>query len=114
MTAQNVRGLLYAILIGALMAAGVLLAPTAKADTQQDYTYLTILKNEGYNVTSPQKAINVAYLICGELAKGRDWRLVLTDLMVGADVDQETAVTVFAAAVVVYCPQYRPTESELA
>lgn len=58
MTAQNVRGLLYTILIGALMAAGVMLATTSRADTQQDYTYIT--------------------------------------------------------SVAVYCPQYAPTESELA
>lgn len=114
MTAQNVRGLLYTILIGALMAAGVMLAPTSRADSQQDYTYISILQSEGYNIKSPQKAINLAYLICGELATGRDWRLVLTDLMVAGDADMETATTVFAAAVAVYCPQYAPTESELA
>lgn len=114
MTAHNVRGLLYAILIGAFMAAGVLLAPAVKADSQQDYTYINLLQSEGYTVTSPQKAINVAYLICGELATGRDWRLVLADLMVAGDTDLDTATTIFAASVAVYCPQYAPTESELA
>lgn len=109
MTKTNVRGMLYSLLIGGLMVAGVLLtAPHAKATPEQDYMYYSLLENNGLRVTSPVQAKNTATIICNMLSSGDDWRLILTQMMTGADWDVDTATTVFAAAVTVYCPDLKP------
>lgn len=110
MTSQNIRGTLLAILIGALMAAGVLIAGagTARADSQQDYTYIQLLESQGFHVTNPGIAKSNAQIICSELAGGRFWKLIVTDIMTETDSDLQSAAIQFAAAVYVYCPQLDP------
>lgn len=108
MNAQNVRGLLLSMLIGASMVAGVLLAAQAKATPEQDYVYFSLLENNGMTVTSPSKAKAVGRAVCTELAAGNPWRLVVTELMDGGDWDLDSASTVFAAAVTAYCPSLAP------
>jgi len=108
MSKDNIRGTLLAILIGALMAAGVLTAGTAKADSQQDYAYIQILESQGFHVTNPGIAKNNARIICNELASGRYWKLIVTDLMTETDSDLQSAVIQFAAAVTAYCPSLDP------
>lgn len=108
MTSQTVRGLLLSLLIGAAMVAGVLLAAPSKATPEQDYIYFALLEDNGLNVTSPTKAKATASAVCNELAAGTNWRLILTQLMSGGDWDLDTATTVFAAAVIAYCPALQP------
>lgn len=109
MTRTNVRGLLLAFLIGALMAAGVILTtPQAKADSQQDYIYFSLLENNGMHITSPSAAKELGLLICRDLIGGRSWRLIVTDIMTGADFDLDSATTVVASAIVAYCPAQSP------
>lgn len=109
MTRMNVRGLLLAFLIGAAMAAGVILTtPQAKADSQQDYVYYSLLENNGMHITSPARAKELGLLICQELNQGRSWRLVVTDIMTGADFDLDSATTVVASAIIAYCPAQNP------
>lgn len=108
MTRTNVRGLLYSLLIGGIMAAGVLLAPHAKATPDQDYVYFSLLEGNGLKVTTPSTAKATAAAICNNLAAGTSWRMILTELMNGGDWDLDTATTVFAAAVIAYCPELEP------
>jgi hypothetical protein len=109
MSKTNLRGLLYSLLIGAFMAAGVLIAaPQAKADPEQDYVYFSLLEGNGMSVTSPAAAKATAAAICNALSSGTDWRMVITELMNGGDWDVDSATTVFAAAVIAYCPQLEP------
>ena len=111
MATQTVRGLLLAALIGALMAAGVILTmPEAGADTQQDYTYYALLEDAGITVTSPRQAKLVAAAVCAELAAGTDWRLIVTHIMTEGDFDLTTSSSIVAAALVAYCPQLQPEE----
>lgn len=112
MNATNIRGMLLAMLIGAAMVAGVLLAAPSRATTEQDYTYISLLENNGVEVTAPQDAIFTARIICNELDAGRNWRLVMTELMTAADFDLDTASTIMAAAIIAYCPQNDPTVEE--
>lgn len=108
MSKDNIRGILLSILIGGLMAAGVLTAGSAKADSQQDYAYIQILESQGFHVTNPGVAKNNARIICSQLASGRFWKLIVTDIMTETDSDLQTAVIQFAAAVTVYCPSLDP------
>lgn len=108
MSKDNIRGILLSILIGALMAAGVLTAGSARADSQQDYTYLQILESQGFHVTNPSIAKSNARIICNQLASGRYWKFIVTDLMTETDSDLQSAVIQFAAAVTVYCPSLDP------
>lgn len=95
------------MLIAALMAAGVLLAAgDADADTQQDYTFYSILESNGVTVTSPKNAKLAAAAICAELAAGTDWRLIVTTLMTEGDFDLNTASTIVSASITAYCPQF--------
>lgn len=112
MNAMNVRGMLLAILIGAAMVAGVLLAAPSRATTEQDYTYFSLLESNGVEVTAPQDAIYTARIICNELDAGRNWRLVMTELMTAADFDLDMASTIMAAAIIAYCPQHDPTQEQ--
>lgn len=108
MSKDNIRGILLSVLIGALMAAGVLTAGNAKADSQQDYEYLQILESQGFHVTNPGIAKDNARIICSQLASGRYWKLIVTDIMTETDSDVQSAVVQFAAAVTVYCPSLDP------
>lgn len=109
MTAQTVRGVLLSLLIGALMAAGILVsAGLAKADTAQDYQFFALLEDAGITVTSPRNAKLAAAAICGELAAGNDWRLIVTEIMTTADFDLDTSSTIVAAAITAYCPSLAP------
>lgn len=112
MSAMTIRGLLLAMLIGAAMIFGVLLAAPSKATSEQDYIYFSLLENNGMDITSPAAAKEVAAAICSELARGRDWRLVVTEVMNGADWGVDDASTVVAAAIVAYCPQYDPRHQD--
>lgn len=109
MTRNTTIGILSSILIGGVMAAGVTLASgIARADTQQDYTYLQVLETNGFHVTNPAVAKSNAQIICSQLASGRHWKLVFTDLMTGSDSDLHSAAIQFAAAITVYCPALDP------
>lgn len=108
MSKANTRGILLSLLIGAVMAAGILLASNAKASPQEDYEYFTLLENNGLVITNRYKAKSTAYTICNELAAGTGWRTILHGLMDGGDWDLDTAATVFSVAVVVYCPELEP------
>lgn len=111
MTKSTLRGLLCAMLIGALMVAGVLAAAgAARADTQQDYEFITTLQERGWIITNPRIMKQNAIIICDQLATGRDWRLIVTDIMTGADYSVESAGELFAAAVIVYCPALNPLQ----
>lgn len=107
MTRHNLIGLLLSALIGAAMAAGVLAAPV-KADPNQDSEYFYLLEQQGLEVTSKSRAKQTGLAICHELSAGTSWRSILKTLMVGADWDLDSAATVFAVAVTVYCPQLAP------
>ena len=93
------------------MAAGVLTAGTVKADSQQDYEYLQILESQGFHVTNAAIAKKNAQIICAQLASGRFWKLIVTDIMTETDSDVQSAVVQFAAAVTVYCPSLDPLPS---
>lgn len=114
MSAMTVRGLLLAILIGAAMVVGVLLAAPSKANSEQDYIYFSLLEDNGMTIKSPAAAKQLAYAICGDLERGRDWRLIVTDVMNGADWTSNDASTVVAAAIVAYCPQFDPRKEAAA
>lgn len=109
MKSETVRGLLLSVLIGAAMAAGIMLtAPHAKATPEQDYTYYSLLESNGLTVLSPSNAKLTATAICNELAAGNSWRVILTELMNLGDWTLDDATTVFAAAVIAYCPELKP------
>lgn len=107
MNAHNIRGYLAAVLIGAAMVAGVLLACPAKASPEQDYQYFALLERQGLTVTNRTQAKATAYSVCNALAAGTNWRPILRQLMSG-DLDLDSAATVFATAVTVYCPELEP------
>ena len=109
METGTIKGILLSGLIIAAMIVGVLFAPPSRATTQQDYEYFSILESNGLQIKSPRIAKGVAFAICDELNAGRDWRLIMTELMDGGDWDIDTAATVFAAAVSVYCPSLDPS-----
>lgn len=110
-TRSNTIGILLSVLIGAAMAAGVMLtAPTARATPQQDREYYTLLEQNGMTVTDTVKARNTGYAICQELDAGTPWRRIITALMDGADWDLDSAAVVFAVAITVYCPSLYPPE----
>lgn len=109
-TRSNTIGILLSILIGAAMAAGVMLAPTARATPQQDRQYIMLLEQNGMTVTDPVKAKATGYAICEELDTGTPWRRIITALMDGAKWDIDSAAVVFAVAVTVYCPSLAPPE----
>lgn len=106
--AQNIRGLLISMLIGAVMVAGILAAGKANADTADDYQYFSYLESEGLVITNRAQAKATAYAICNELALAGDWQTIMATLMSGGDWDVDTAATVFSAAVVIYCPELKP------
>lgn len=110
MTKNTVRGLLYSTLIGGVMAAGVLLAPHAKATPAQDTTYYAILQDMGLDIVDPQAAKRTAFLVCGELYTGVPWRTVMAHLMTAGDLDTDGAAAILAASIVVYCPDMEPAE----
>lgn len=115
MNATNIRGMLLSMLIGAAMVAGVLLAAPSEATTEQDYNFFAMLEGNGVEVTAPQDAIYAARIICNELDSGRNWRLVMTELMTVGDFDLDTASTIMAASIIAYCPRHDPTnEGQLA
>lgn len=109
METGTIRAFLLTGLIITAMILGVLFAPKSHATTEQDYQYFSLLENNGMHIKSPKIAKDVAYAICDELAAGRNWRLIMTELMDGGDWDIDTAATVFAAAVTVYCPSLDPS-----
>lgn len=108
MNANTIRGLLFSMLIGAAMVAGVLLAAPSKATPEQDYQFFALLENNGMSVLSPSAAKRTAADICNSLASGRYWKLVITDLMNGGDWTLQQSSTVFGAAVLTYCPSFDP------
>lgn len=111
MTRINLIGILLSALLGAAMAAGVLLtAPQAKADQQQDYEYFTILEQQGLVVTNHYRAKYAAQAICSELDSGTPWRSILKTIMETADWNLDSAASLFAVAVTVYCPSLSPAE----
>ena len=108
MSKTNTRGILLSILIGALMVAGVLAAGKASADSADDYQYFSYLESEGLVITNRVQARATAFAICNDLALAGDWQTIVATLMDGGEWDVDTAATVFAAAVMVYCPELRP------
>lgn len=110
MTKNNVRGLLYSALIGGVMAAGVLMAPHAKATPAQDVAFYAVLEDMGLQVTDYQAAKRTGLLVCGELYSGANWRTVMGQLMVAGDFSKDDAAAILAASIVVYCPDMEPAE----
>lgn len=111
MNTQTVRGLLLSLVIGALMAAGVLFAAAAaKATPERDYVYYSVLHNNGFTIYSPQVMKRNAQIVCAQLAAGYDWRLVVTKIMSEADYDLDSAALIASAAIVAYCPEHTPAE----
>lgn len=111
MNVQTIRGLLLSVMIGALMAAGILFASAAaKASPEQDYTYYSILHNNGFTIYSPQTMKRNAQIVCAQLGAGYDWRLVVTKIMSEADYDLDSAALIASAAIVAYCPEHTPAE----
>lgn len=105
---QNIRGMLLSILIGAVMVIGVLAAAgKANATPQDDLEYFSLLESQGLVVTDRAQAKATGYGICNELAAGTRWQSIMATLM-GDEWDFETAATVFATSVVVYCPELKP------
>lgn len=72
---------------------------------QDDYQYFSMLENQGLVVTDRSQAKATGYAICNDLANGVGWQSIMRTLMGGGEWDMETAATVFATAVVVYCPE---------
>lgn len=105
---NNTRGILLSMLIGALMVAGILAAGKAAATPQDDLEYFNMLENQGLVITNQSQAKATGYAICNELASGTGWQSIMRTLMGGGEWDMETAATVFATAVVVYCPELKP------
>lgn len=108
MVRNNIRGLLLSLLVGAVMVAGVLIAGKANADTADDYQYYSYLESEGLVITDRALAKATAFAICQELALANDWQTIMATLMAGGDWDVDTAATVFAGAVTIYCPELKP------
>lgn len=108
MNPNTVRGLLCSTLIGATMTAAILYTtPYAKADTNQDYLYYSMLENNGFTIASPQTMKHNAQKICADL-QTRDWRMVATDFMTDTDYDLDTTSLVIVAATTAYCPTLNP------
>lgn len=101
------KKVLTAILIS---AAGLATAAPSSATPDQDYLYFSLLEDNGLHVTVPSKAKNLAYAICDDLGNGRPWRLIISDIMSGADWTLNDASTLFGAATLSYCPSLIPAE----
>lgn len=114
MTKMNVRGILFSLLIGAVMAAGVILAAPSKATPQQDTQFYRLLEDQGMIVTDKVKARSTAWTICDALDAAVPWQAVVTALMDGGSWDLDSAATVFATSVFVYCPNLAPSFDEKA
>lgn len=111
MTSQNVRGTLLAVLIGAIMAAAVIfLAPTAKANPEQDYIYYALLEGNGFTITDPQVMKRNAQILCAELDSGTDWRVTIARLMSEGNYTLDESATILTAAIIAYCPYNAPPE----
>lgn len=110
MTRNTVRGLLYSALIGGAMAAGVLMAPHAKATPAQDAAFYAILQDAGLEIVDYQAAKRTGFLVCGELYTGVPWRTVMAHILSASDLDVDVAAAILAAAIVVYCPDMEPAE----
>lgn len=108
MTKTNIRGLLYSLLIGGIMAAGVLLAAPSKATPDQDTQFFAMLEQEGLQVTNPTLARASAYTICNELATGTSWRAIMRELMGEAGWTVEASAALLAISITVYCPDLAP------
>lgn len=111
MNANTVRGILLAILIGAVMVAGVIIAsPKAHATPEQDYIYYALLEGNGFRISDPQVMKRNAQIVCADLYSGTNWRVVMARIMSEANHTVDESATIVAAAVIAYCPEMTPPE----
>lgn len=100
-------------LLLAVFAAVLFSAPCAHADGVQDAQFLQLITSHGMTFEDADVALREGHAVCITLAEGFS-----DDAVIGA-VDQympityDQAVTVVAAAMVSFCPQYLPSHPQM-
>ena len=92
---------------GALaLAAGLLTAGTAQADTPDDQ-FLATLQQQGIGFGATGSAIGVAHHVCDALGQGMEPSDISTNIAAANPrVDRQTALVIVVTAAQSYCPQY--------
>lgn len=109
MTALRARLLLGAFSVGA--AIGALLAPAAHADGSQDAQFLQLITSHGMTFTDADIALQQGRAVCATLAAGYSDTAVIGAVQQNLQVTYDEAVSVVAASMVTYCPQYLPPQN---
>lgn len=110
MTAVRARWLLGAFGVGAVV--GCLLAPpAAHADGTQDAQFLQLITSHGMTFSDADVALRQGRAVCVTLAAGYSDSAVIGAVQQSLLVTYDEAVSVVAASMVTYCPQYLPSQS---
>lgn len=95
------------LLLTALAALGLILAPVAHATPEQDYEYLTRLDANGITYDETSRAIEVAGNMCEDMDTGRPFFSVLEAFRrANPGVSPAVVDKLGRSAVLSYCPQF--------
>lgn len=97
-----------AVLIPAVLAAGIACAPVAQANTQQDQMFIAYLDshNVSQHISDMNTAIAAGQMACRELAQGKDEISTELDVAgaVSGNVSRADASWIIGAAKRAFCP----------
>ncbi|OBH47296.1 DUF732 domain-containing protein [Mycobacterium mantenii] len=97
-----------AVLIPAVLAAGIACAPVAQANTQQDQMFIAYLDshNVSQHISDMNTAIAAGHMACRELAQGKDEISTELDVAgaVSGNVSRADASWIIGAAKRAFCP----------